>query len=79
MSYCIPQDLMRENAFKSATILQEEGIYPSAQVSGKQIDNFTTASMINEAVYPSKNPVVDSLRNPSQKAVAIRLRVCSTA
>lgn len=67
LSYCIPQDLMYENARKSAEILQNEGIKPVSQIQGKQIDNFTTALMINEAYYPVQSPLLDSLAVPNSQ------------
>lgn len=60
--YCIPSSCMADNALKSSAALQAEGLYPDLRHSnGISYDNFTDARMLNEALYSSGNPLIDSL------------------
>lgn len=59
--YLLPTDSMMQNASLSSAILSEEGYYPVkwGEEIGSELDNFTDALMIQNAIAPSTGRILE--------------------
>lgn len=64
LAFCIPASMLEENALQSQLLMEKEGDYPSEYASvknGNHHDNYTTYYMLEIAVQPINNPLIESL------------------